>query len=170
MVLGMHPASLYLRRNRSAPMGMSGSSRTPRNNNYRMCTRMPDMHFVYMVRCADGTLYTGYTRDPEHREKVHNSGRGAKYTANRLPVSLVSLEECGSLSAALRREYQVKGLSRGQKELLLVRLKPDTTTRSGGARARQPLRQAPPAQSASTDAFRTRRATTSRGRQIVHTR
>ena len=50
---------------------------------------MTYMHFVYMVRCADGTLYTGYARDPERRTQVHNSGRGAKYTAQRLPVSLV---------------------------------------------------------------------------------
>ena len=47
------------------------------------------MHFVYMVRCADGTLYTGYARDPRRREQVHNSGRGAHYTACRRPVHLV---------------------------------------------------------------------------------
>ena len=46
---------------------------------------MTYMHFVYMVRCSDGTLYTGYARDPERRTHVHNSGRGAKYTAQRLP-------------------------------------------------------------------------------------
>ena len=47
------------------------------------------MHFVYIVRCADGTLYTGYARDPRARERAHNSGRGAKYTAGRRPVLLV---------------------------------------------------------------------------------
>ena len=50
------------------------------------------MHFVYIVRCADGTLYTGYARDPRARERAHNSGRGAKYTAGRCPVRLVYQE------------------------------------------------------------------------------
>jgi putative endonuclease len=76
------------------------------------------MHFVYMVRCADGTLYTGYARDPERRTKIHNTGRGAKYTATRLPVLLVYWEPCESRSAALKREYAVKRLARPQKELL----------------------------------------------------
>jgi putative endonuclease len=76
------------------------------------------MHFVYMVRCSDGTLYTGYARDPERRTQVHNAGRGAKYTARRLPVSLVYWESCDSRSAALKREYQVKHLDRSQKERL----------------------------------------------------
>jgi putative endonuclease len=74
------------------------------------------MHFVYMVRCADGTLYTGYARDPERRTKTHNAGRGAKYTARRLPVSLVYWELCGSRSAALKREYEMKRLTRREKE------------------------------------------------------
>jgi putative endonuclease len=83
------------------------------------CTRMTArMHFVYMVRCADGTLYTGYARDPERRTRVHNAGRGAKYTARRLPVSLVYSEVCASRSAALKREYEVKHLTRARKERL----------------------------------------------------
>ena len=82
---------------------------------------MADMHFVYMVRCADGTLYTGYARDPERRTKVHNTGRGAKYTARRLPVSLVYWELCDSRSAALKREHEVKRLARTQKEVLAQR-------------------------------------------------
>jgi len=76
-------------------------------------------HYVYIVRCSDGSLYTGYARDPKEREKVHNSGRGAKYTSRRLPVSLVYSEACESRSAALKREYQVKRLSRTAKEQLL---------------------------------------------------
>lgn len=78
----------------------------------------PLVHFVYVVRCADGTLYTGYARDPQEREKVHNSGRGAKYTSVRRPVSLVYSEACESLSDALKREHQVKRLSRKEKEAL----------------------------------------------------
>ena len=79
---------------------------------------MTYMHFVYMVRCADGTLYTGYARNPEHRTQTHNAGRGAKYTARRLPVTLVYREECVSRSAALKREYQLKHLARSAKEML----------------------------------------------------
>lgn len=82
---------------------------------------MTYMHFVYMVRCADGTLYTGYARDLERRTKIHNAGRGAKYTAQRLPVSLVYWELCESRSAALKREYEVKRLARTEKERLARR-------------------------------------------------
>jgi predicted GIY-YIG superfamily endonuclease len=76
--------------------------------------------FVYMVRCADGTLYTGFARDPHERAGVHNSGKGAKYTRSRLPVSLVYVEECESLSAALKREHQLKPWSRAKKEALIA--------------------------------------------------
>ena len=77
------------------------------------------MYFVYMVRCADGSLYTGYARDPERRAKAHNTGRGAKYTARRLPVALVYSESCDTKSDALKREHQVKRLSRRNKDLLI---------------------------------------------------
>ena len=77
-------------------------------------------HFVYIVRCADDSLYTGYTRHPERRVAVHNAGRGAKYTAGRRPVSLVYWEACGSRGAALKREYHVKQLTRVEKERLLA--------------------------------------------------
>ncbi len=73
-----------------------------------------------MVRCADGTLYTGLARDPQARAKVHNSGKGAKYTRSRLPVSLVYCEECESLSAALKRERQLKPWPRARKEALIA--------------------------------------------------
>ena len=78
-----------------------------------------EKHYVYIVRCADGTLYTGYALDPHAREKVHNSGKGAKYTSSRLPVSLVYTEEFPTLGDALRREHEVKSLSRRDKESLL---------------------------------------------------
>ena len=73
-----------------------------------------------MVRCADGTLYTGYAHDPSARVEVHNSGKGAKYTRSRLPVSLVYVERCESLSAALKRERQLKPWSRAKKEALIA--------------------------------------------------
>ena len=78
------------------------------------------MHFVYIVRCADGTLYTGYARDPQKREDVHNDGRGARYTVGRRPVRLVYFEACRSTGEALRREYQLKRWSRARKESLIA--------------------------------------------------
>jgi len=83
------------------------------------------MHFVYIVRCADGTLYTGYTLDLTSREKAHNEGRGAKYTSGRRPVSVVYSESCESLSEALRREHELKRWPRAKKEALIKeRLRP----------------------------------------------
>jgi putative endonuclease len=78
------------------------------------------LHHVYIVRCSDGTLYTGYARNPAARVLAHNRGRGAKYTAARRPVVLVYAKRCRSKSAALKREYQLKQLSRAKKELLLA--------------------------------------------------
>jgi putative endonuclease len=76
---------------------------------------MSAMHFVYIVRCADDTLYTGYARDPKMREAAHNRGRGARYTAGRRPVTLVYCEAFTSKSAAFRREHQLKRLPRFRK-------------------------------------------------------
>jgi putative endonuclease len=77
--------------------------------------------FVYLLRCADGSLYCGWTFDVDARVEVHNSGKGAKYTASRLPVVLVHTEPCASLSAALKREYQIKTWTRARKEALVTR-------------------------------------------------
>ena len=74
--------------------------------------------YVYMVRCRDNSLYTGYTDDPERRLAVHNAGKGAKYTKSRLPVQLVYREECPDKSTALKREYAIKRLTKAEKELL----------------------------------------------------
>ncbi len=78
------------------------------------------MFFVYMLRCADGTLYTGFARNPEERVKVHNAGKGAKYTRWRLPVVLAYVEQFESLSAALKRERQLKPWNRAKKEALIA--------------------------------------------------
>ncbi len=78
------------------------------------------VHFVYIVRCADGTLYTGYARDPVMRERAHNSGSGAKYTSGRRPVQLVYQERFRSPGKALAREYVIKQLTRAQKEALIA--------------------------------------------------
>ncbi len=74
---------------------------------------------VYMLLCADGTLYTGWTDHLEKRLKTHNAGRGAKYTRSRLPVRLVYREEMPDKSSALRREAQIKHMTRKQKLELL---------------------------------------------------
>ena len=71
--------------------------------------------YIYILRCADNTLYTGSTDDVERRVAVHNSGKGAKYTRGRTPVEVVYTEECESYSAALKREYAIKQLSRQEK-------------------------------------------------------
>ncbi len=77
------------------------------------------MNYVYILECADGTLYTGWTTNPERRVKTHNAGKGAKYTRSRRPVKLVYTELCEEKSSALRREYEIKQLSRAQKLLLI---------------------------------------------------
>ncbi len=73
------------------------------------------MNYVYMVKCADGTLYTGWTTDIEKRIQAHNEKRGAKYTKSRTPVELFYTEECESKSRALKREAAIKKLTRKQK-------------------------------------------------------
>lgn len=75
--------------------------------------------FVYMLRCGDGSLYTGYTDDVARRLAVHQSGKGGKYTRSHLPVELVYQEELPDKSAALRREIAIKRLSRQEKLALL---------------------------------------------------
>ena len=75
--------------------------------------------WVYLLRCRDDTLYCGCTDDLERRCAAHNSGRGAKYTRGRGPVTLVYREECPDKSAALRREAAVKKLSRAEKLRLI---------------------------------------------------
>lgn len=75
--------------------------------------------YVYVVRCADGSLYTGISTDVPARVATHNAGRGAKYTRSRLPVQLVHVETKKSQSTALRREAAIKALPRARKLSLL---------------------------------------------------
>ena len=77
------------------------------------------MNYVYMVRCADGSLYCGWTTDPEARIKAHNKGQGAKYTRSRLPVELVYYETYEDRHEALSREWHLKRMSRIQKQELI---------------------------------------------------
>ena len=81
---------------------------------------MKQQWFFYIVRCRDGSLYSGITNDIEHRIKEHNRGDGAKYTFSRRPVKLVYSEKCDNISEARKREMQVKGWTRIKKERLVV--------------------------------------------------
>lgn len=74
---------------------------------------------VYILRCADGSLYTGIARDARKRFEQHNSGKGAKYTRSRRPVELVYTEPALDKSAALRREIEIKRLSHTEKQTLI---------------------------------------------------
>lgn len=76
---------------------------------------------VYIVRCADGTLYTGISNDVERRVDLHNQGKGARYTRGRLPVTLVYLEMVGTRAEATRREAAIKRMSRATKLALTMR-------------------------------------------------
>lgn len=76
-------------------------------------------YWVYILRCADGTLYTGITNDIDRRVAVHNSGKGAKYTRSRTPVEVLYRENCADKSAALQREREIKRMTRAAKLKLI---------------------------------------------------
>lgn len=75
---------------------------------------------LYILRCGDGTLYTGIAVDAQKRLAMHQSGTGAKYTRGRGPLTMVYCENCGSHSEALKREYAVKRLTHAEKERLIA--------------------------------------------------
>ena len=79
------------------------------------------MNYTYIVECADGTYYCGWTKDLEKRIADHNAGKGAKYTRPRLPVKLVYYEEFETKEEAMSREWHIKRLTRRQKEELVAR-------------------------------------------------
>lgn len=86
-------------------------------------TTLMDNWYVYMVRCADDSLYTGVAKDIQRRVEEHNNNDvlGAKYTRARRPVELVYEEACCSRSAACKREYEIKQLDKDAKENLILR-------------------------------------------------
>ena len=86
----------------------------------------PTDWFVYILKCADGSLYTGITRDLDARIKTHNDGTGAKYTRGRLPVKLVYSEVAENLSSASQREHAIKQLPRQSKLALFSSFQPHT--------------------------------------------
>ena len=78
-------------------------------------------YFVYLMQCADGTLYTGFTTDLKRREAVHNAGKGAKYTRSRLPVRMAYFETYGTEHEARSREWHLKRLSHAEKVALIAK-------------------------------------------------
>jgi putative endonuclease len=75
--------------------------------------------FVYLIRCADGTLYCGWSTDPERRLRQHQSGTASRYTRRRRPVELVWTAQCADRSEAMREEVRIKRLSRAEKLVLI---------------------------------------------------
>ena len=80
---------------------------------------MEQTWYLYILRCKDDTLYTGITTDVEKRLETHRAGRGAKYTRGRTPLELVYRETCGTHSQALKREVEIKKLTRQEKQNLI---------------------------------------------------
>ena len=78
------------------------------------------LNYTYMLKCSDGTLYTGWTNDLEKRVEAHNSGKGAKYTKARRPVGLAYYEEFETKEQAMKREYAIKQLGRKEKQKLIA--------------------------------------------------
>lgn len=77
-------------------------------------------NYCYILKCKDGSYYTGWTNDLERRIKAHQEGRGAKYTKGRTPVELIYYETFATKEEAMRREYEIKQLSRKEKETLVM--------------------------------------------------
>lgn len=89
---------------------------------------------TYILKCSDNSLYTGWTNDIKHRLKMHNEGKGAKYTRGRGPVELVYLEEFDTKQEAMSKEAKIKRLTRKEK-LLLIKLPTGAKIKSGTLRS-----------------------------------
>ena len=87
-------------------------------------------YYCYLLECADGTYYCGWTKDVQRRLDTHNKGRGAKYTRMRRPVTLVYYEELPDRSEAMRREHKLKQKTREQKALLIQKFSEGSDERS----------------------------------------
>ena len=83
------------------------------------------MNYAYILRCADGTLYTGWTNQLQRRLRCHNSGRGGKYTRSRLPVELVYYEGFETKGEAMSREWHIKHMTREEKLEIISAFSPD---------------------------------------------
>ena len=88
-------------------------------------------NYTYILRCADGTYYCGWTNNLDRRLKAHNEGKGAKYTRSRRPVALVYYEAFSTKEEAMRREYEIKQHPRKKKEELIFKQQTDTSSCNG---------------------------------------
>ena len=88
-------------------------------------------NYTYILRCADGTYYCGWTNNLDRRLQAHNEGKGAKYTRSRRPVALVYYEAFSTKEEAMRREYEIKQLPRKKKEELIFKQQTDTSSCNG---------------------------------------
>lgn len=91
------------------------------DNLEKQVDKMGKKNYTYIVKCMDGSLYTGWTNDLEKRMKAHNAGKGAKYTKSRRPVTLVYYESFETKEEAMRREYEIKHMPREKKEKIIER-------------------------------------------------
>jgi putative endonuclease len=78
------------------------------------------MYYTYLARCSDNSIYTGYCVDLDARENKHNKGEGAKYTRSRRPIKIIYSEKYTTKSEAMKREIQIKGWTKAQKENLIT--------------------------------------------------
>lgn len=92
---------------------------------------MPRAWQVYVLRCGDGTLYTGIARDAEKRLRQHRAGKGARYTRGRAPLEMVHVEDAATHGEALRREAAIRRLGRAGKEALIAISAEASGTRAG---------------------------------------
>ena len=88
---------------------------------YNSVEEVSSLNYTYILRCGDGTLYTGWTNDLERRLAAHNAGKGSKYTRSRLPVELVYHESFDTKEEAMRREWAIKQMTRAEKLALIGR-------------------------------------------------
>ena len=88
-------------------------------------------NYTYILRCADGTYYCGWTNNLDRRLKAHNEGKGAKYTRSRRPVALVYYEAFSTKEEAMRREHEINQLPRKKKEELIFKQQTDTSSCNG---------------------------------------
>ena len=119
-------AHVHIRAKRARPKGMRYGM--PCGYTYTRKARPPEghgmrivrMNYAYIVKCSDSTYYTGWTNNLDKRIQAHNEGKGAKYTKGRRPVTLVYYEVFEQKEAAMRREWEIKRLTRKQKEQLFL--------------------------------------------------
>ncbi len=100
---------------------MSGAETIQKRDEFLPASFRQGVCCTYLLKCADGSLYCGWTNDLEHRLKAHNQGTGGKYTRSRRPVTLVYTERFATREQAMRREWEIKQMSRAEKLRMILR-------------------------------------------------